>query len=277
MRFAPVFPAALLCVSALVAQDAEGSKDHPLFNRMPRFHITEYAQREFDGFKFPTGKDVGDETRVQTVEGKLFDISYEKNEESPDVSFLAIARNFENALKKIGATLVAKTVEPGNSYSFITAKIAKPGSEIWVLLTGSDSNYRLNIVEKQAMEQVIQANDMYAALQKDGFIALDIHFDTGKATIKPDSQDLVAQIAELLKGNPSLKVSLEGHTDNTGTPAGNKQLSKDRAKAVVAAVAAKGVASARMVAVGWGQEKPVADNRTENGRAKNRRVEVVKK
>ena len=274
---APVLSVAILCVSVLVAQDAEGSKDHPLFNRMPRFHITEYAQREFDGFKFPTGKDVGDETRMQTVEGKTFDISYEKDEESPEVSFLSIARNFDNALKKIGATLVAKTVEPGNSYSFITARITKPGSEIWVLLTGSDSNYRLNIVEKQVMEQVIQANDMYAALQKNGFIALDIHFDLGKATIKPDSQDLVAQIAELLKGNSSLKVSLEGHTDNTGTPAGNKKLSEDRAKAVVAAVSAKGIPSVRMVAVGWGQERPVADNRTEEGRAKNRRVEVVKK
>ena len=277
MRFAPVLVACLLSLPALVAQDAEGCKDHSLFNRMPRFHITECVQKEFDGFKFPTGKDVGDETHMQAVEGKLFDISYEKDEGSPEVSLLAIARNFENALKKIGATLVAKTVEPGNNYSFITAKIAKPGSEIWVLLTGSDGEYRLNIVEKQAMEQVIQANDMYAALQKDGFIALDIHFDTGKATIKADSQDLVAQIAELLKGNPSLKVSLEGHTDNKGTPAGNKKLSEDRAKAVVAAVAAKGIASARMVAVGWGQEKPVADNRTEEGRAKNRRVEVVKK
>jgi outer membrane protein OmpA-like peptidoglycan-associated protein len=72
-------------------------------------------------------------------------------------------------------------------------------------------------------------------------------------------------------------VSIEGHTDNTGTAQGNKALSEERAKAVVAAVAAKGVAAARMGAVGWGQDKPVADNGTEAGRARNRRVEVVKK
>jgi outer membrane protein OmpA-like peptidoglycan-associated protein len=81
----------------------------------------------------------------------------------------------------------------------------------------------------------------------------------------------------LLKQNSALKVSIEGHTDNTGTPAGNKTLSEQRASAVMAAIAKQGVATSRMSAVGWGQQKPVADNRTEAGRAKNRRVELVKK
>jgi outer membrane protein OmpA-like peptidoglycan-associated protein len=118
---------------------------------------------------------------------------------------------------------------------------------------------------------------MLEALQKSGYVALDIHFDTNKATIKPESKGIVDQIAELMQSNPSLKVGIEGHTDNSGTPAGNKKLSEDRAKSVLAAVAAKGTPGARMSAVGWGQEKPVADNRTEEGRAQNRRVEVVKK
>ena len=91
----------------------------------------------------------------------------------------------------------------------------------------------------------------------------------------PRCSSVVDQIAELLKSSAKLKVSIEGHTDNVGTAAGNKKLSSDRAKAVLDAVSAKGIAAARMTSVGWGQDKPVADNRTEEGRAKNRRVEII--
>jgi outer membrane protein OmpA-like peptidoglycan-associated protein len=118
---------------------------------------------------------------------------------------------------------------------------------------------------------------MYEALGKDGFIALYINFDTGKSDIKPEAQGTIDQIAALLKGHADLKVGIEGHTDNVGTPAANKTLSEQRAKSVAAAVAKTGVPADRMTAVGWGQEKPVADNRSEEGRGKNRRVEIVKK
>jgi outer membrane protein OmpA-like peptidoglycan-associated protein len=127
------------------------------------------------------------------------------------------------------------------------------------------------------MTQEITANLMWEKLQKEGFISLQINFDTNKAVIKPESLPLIKQIVDLMKGQPSLKVSIEGHTDNQGTAAANKVLSLDRAKAVAAAVAAEGVKADRMSAVGWGQEKPIADNRTEDGRAINRRVELVKK
>jgi outer membrane protein OmpA-like peptidoglycan-associated protein len=118
---------------------------------------------------------------------------------------------------------------------------------------------------------------MYDALKKDGFIALYINFDTGKSDIKPESMTIIDQIAALLKAHADLTVSIEGHTDNVGTPQSNKTLSQQRAKSVMTAVVQKGIAADRMAAVGWGQEKPIADNRSEDGRAKNRRVEVVKK
>jgi outer membrane protein OmpA-like peptidoglycan-associated protein len=80
-----------------------------------------------------------------------------------------------------------------------------------------------------------------------------------------------------MKSHPDLKLSIEGHTDNVGTPASNKTLSEQRAKAVLDAVVKLDVAANRMTALGWGQDKPIADNRSEDGRAKNRRVEIVKK
>jgi OmpA-OmpF porin, OOP family len=127
------------------------------------------------------------------------------------------------------------------------------------------------------MEQIIQANEMLLALNKEGFIALNILFDTGKSTIKPESMSIVDQVFEMLKNNTSLKVSIEGHTDNTGTAASNKSLSEARAKAVMEILVVKGINKERLSSKGWGQDKPVADNSTEEGKAKNRRVEIVKK
>jgi len=126
------------------------------------------------------------------------------------------------------------------------------------------------------MKQEIEAKEMFEKINKEGSIALYINFATGKADIKPESQKIVDQVAEMMKANPTLKVSIEGHTDNVGTPAGNKTLSDARAKAVTKAITTAGVEAARLSAKGWGQEKPVADNTTEEGKAQNRRVNIVK-
>jgi outer membrane protein OmpA-like peptidoglycan-associated protein len=127
------------------------------------------------------------------------------------------------------------------------------------------------------MQQVIRANEMAAYLDKDGFVALDIHFATGKSEILPESRPIIDEIVSLLKKRQTLRIGVEGHTDNTGTPVFNKTLSDARAKAVVEAIAAAGISSNRLEPAGYGQERPIADNRTEEGRAKNRRVELVKK
>jgi outer membrane protein OmpA-like peptidoglycan-associated protein len=158
-------------------------------------------------------------------------------------------------------------------------KLVKNGKEIFLAIETHNGAtlYVLTVVEVGAMTQEVSANDMLDALNKDGFMALYINFDTGKATIKPESLQIIEQVGELLQNNPDLKLNVEGHTDNVGTAPGNKILSEQRAKAVVSAVVSKGIEISRLTAVGWGQEKPIADNRTEEGRAKNRRVEIVKK
>jgi outer membrane protein OmpA-like peptidoglycan-associated protein len=126
------------------------------------------------------------------------------------------------------------------------------------------------------MQQAVTANDILTALNKDGRVSLYINFDTGKSSIKPDSQGIIQQMVELMNQNLDLKLTVEGHTDNVGKPEANKLLSEQRAKAVVQALVKEGIDQKRLKPVGYGQEKPVADNSTPEGRAKNRRVELVK-
>jgi outer membrane protein OmpA-like peptidoglycan-associated protein len=103
-----------------------------------------------------------------------------------------------------------------------------------------------------------------------------IYFDTGKADLKPESEPALKEIAALLAGNTDLTIFVVGHTDMVGDAAANMKLSQARAEAVVAALVARhAVAPARLTAFGAGPYAPVASNKTDEGRAKNRRVELV--
>ena len=247
-------------------KDTSGCKDHPLISRMKNYYITA-CEKNFNAFEFFVKEG------NKTLEGEKTKIDYCLQEGPPQPSFLQIRRNYGNAIKSIGGTLLYDDDRRS------TFRVAKEGKEAWIALEAFNEgrNYQLVIVEMEAMTQEVTADAMYNALNKDGFIALYINFDTGKSNIKPESMGIIEQIAAVLKAHPELKVSIEGHTDNVGTPQSNKTLSQQRARSVVNAVAQKGIAADRMTAVGWGQEKPVADNRSEEGKAKNRRVEVVKK
>ena len=119
---------------------------------------------------------------------------------------------------------------------------------------------------------------LYNRLTTDGkIITYAITFDIGKANIKPESMTEINRIAQLMKDNPDLKFEVQGHTDNTGTVAGNQKLSEQRAQAIVNKLVEMGIAANRLSAKGMGQSAPLADNSTDEGRAKNRRVEFVKK
>jgi len=101
-----------------------------------------------------------------------------------------------------------------------------------------------------------------------------IVFENASAVLKPESDAAITQLKQYLDDTPRVtKLRIEGHTDNSGTPAGNETLSGQRALAVKAALVAKGINKDRLIAVGFGQNKPIADNTTEDGKAKNRRTE----
>lgn len=103
-----------------------------------------------------------------------------------------------------------------------------------------------------------------------------MHFDTGKATIKPESRECLEEVVKLLNANPTWRMQIEGHTDNVGATAANQTLSEQRASAVVAWLTANGIAKTRLTAKGFGDSQPVGDNTTEEGRAQDRRVALRK-
>jgi outer membrane protein OmpA-like peptidoglycan-associated protein len=265
-----IFSMALLLASVtnVFAQDTEGCKDHPLLTRMHGYYILECTQN-FNSLDFYNEK--GEDVKL---EGTLTYAWYVFNLESgkAEPSYLQIVKNYANAIIKIGG----KKIYEDNGLGCYSLKNNGREYRIKVSCT-NNSDIILNVLELEAMKQEITANEMLDALNKDGFISLNILFDTGKSTIKNESLPVVEQIYQLLKADPSLKISIEGHTDNVGDAAANKKLSIDRAKSVMNVLIAQEVDKTRLSATGWGQEKPVADNRTEEGRAKNRRVEIVKK
>jgi len=119
------------------------------------------------------------------------------------------------------------------------------------------------------------AADAKPVLKKDKLeIPGQIVFENASAVLKPESDAAITQLKQYLDETPRVtKLRIEGHTDNSGTPAGNETLSGQRALAVKAALVAKGISKDRLIAVGFGQTKPIADNTTEDGKAKNRRTE----
>lgn len=121
--------------------------------------------------------------------------------------------------------------------------------------------------------------DLATELKDTGSISLyGVQFETGDATIKPESAAILSPVGAMLKSQPSLRIEIRGHTDNVGTPPANLKLSQARALAVKAyLVETFGIPAARLTAVGLGDTKPLGDNATEDGRTKNRRVEFVKK
>ena len=276
MRLSTIASCAVLLVmagsgTAAGQTDVKGGKDHALFSRMPEFYISTYTASDFDAYGFTDASG----QKVQ-VEGKLTKIRYSALRDVKTAgkipSRLAISRNYTNAIKKAGGMVVHE--KPW----LITMKQVNGESEVWAeVLFESLEEYMLIIVEKGEMKQEITAGNILAALDKDGHVALYINFDTGKADIKADGQSVIDEIASALRNTPALKVGIEGHTDNVGGAAANLKLSEARAQAVMAALVAKGIAAARLSAAGFGQTKPIADNAAEDGRAKNRRVELVKK
>jgi len=260
---------------ALAQQDAKGCRDHPLFSRMQGYRIVVCQEKEFDAEDFI---DPATQQKV-TIEGRKFHTEYMTNKPfEGKYSRLQVSRNYTNAITKIGGTAYEKNPKEPSETSM---KLIKDGKELWAKLQFNfGANYLyLTIVEKQALAQevVADAKTMATDIRASGKVAIyGIYFDFDKADVKPESEPTLKEITKLLQQDAKLKLYVVGHTDNVGGLDYNMKLSQQRAEAVVKELVSKHKAEgSRLKALGVGPAAPVTSNKTEEGRAKNRRVELV--
>jgi len=273
MKTLILFITLFIFCSLTFPQDVAGSKDHPLFNRMPGYKIDNYEERDFDVYdKFK------DEKGKQTsVEGHYYFISYYINKGEKEATDAQIIRNFVNAVTKIGGKVIYE--EKTDVY----LNLIKDKKETWVRVRTKNrgAGYQMWIIEKAVMDQsiVVDPKAMGDDIERTGRVAIyGIYFDTDSYKIKPESDPTLKAIAELLNTKSNLNVYVVGHTDMTGDLKHNIELSENRAKAVVdALVKDYGISAKRLIAKGVGPLSPVSTNKTDEGRQLNRRVELVER
>ncbi|WP_177764268.1 OmpA family protein [Flavobacterium sp. I3-2] len=166
----------------------------------------------------------------------------------------------------------------GQNIKFWVLRTKKDGN-IYVQYLSNNAGASLNVLQEAAFEQSITkvtAEEISSDLIEKGKAVLYINFDVDKSIISNDGIETVNEIALALKNNPSIKISIEGHTDNSGNADHNKTLSASRAEAVKEKLTSNGIDKNRLAAVGFGSEKPLVANDSDENKAKNRRVELIK-
>lgn len=234
------------------------------------------------------------------VEGR-FQLTEFVPEDGHAMSEYEVVRNFEALVSQMGGQKVSEEKIPGQvidgwgneiTQGFITGLgdvynepartyvVHRDDGNVWLqLVTNSAEGWYIVGKEKAFARtaQLIPASELKAQIDTAGKVALHVNFATDRTDILPDSRPQIAQVVQLLEQDPGLKLAVNGYTDDTGNAAHNQALSEGRARAVAAAVTAQGIDAARLSAAGFGASDPVADNGSEAGKARNRRVELVKR
>ncbi len=277
MKYPSFFPLIFLVLFTIplivyTQEDVKGSKDHPLVTRMSDFYIGDYEENEFEIGKFKTADGTVE------IDGHKYEIDYRLKSGITPTGKAQILRNYTNALKSIGAEVLLE----GSYYNIY--KITKDGMETWIKVDPGNydgKRYELMIVEREALVQevVADAEALRKGVFNSGHMAVyGIYFDSGKSEIKEGSDASLKEIAAFLQGNASIRLYIVGHTDSDGNLSDNMVLSLNRANAVIDALVNKyGISKSRLEAKGVGSLAPVSTNRTAEGKALNRRVELVDK
>lgn len=193
-----------------------------------------------------------------------------KDYELPGLSPIQFVEVYHDALVKAGWTIFDQSPEIGQSDATITAHYGAGHRNLWTYMHVTPGAFTLKVGEQPIANL---ASDLDATCH----VALyGVLFDFNKSSLRPESTPVLQTVLDMLNADTSLKIEVQGHTDNIGTAPYNLKLSQSRAAAVSAWLGQHGIAPARLTAVGYGLTRPVADNDDEDGRAKNRRVEIAK-
>lgn len=185
-----------------------------------------------------------------------------KTYDFPGLSEALLVAVYADGLAKAGWTILDKGAN-------LHAHYAKNGRNIWTTLDVDGDGYRIRVADAGVP-------DLAANLAKACHVALyGVLFDFNKSTLQPTSDAALLPVVDIMTKDKALKVEVQGHTDNVGNDAYNQTLSEARAKTVAAWLGQHGIAADRLSAKGYGKTKPVADNGNDQGRAKNRRVEIA--
>jgi outer membrane protein OmpA-like peptidoglycan-associated protein len=294
------------------AADLPGSKDNPFVSRFEGSSILRYKAANYDTLGF-RGMDKEKKALAEpvSVEGKMVRIGYDVP--GGQASSLEVYRNYENALKENGFEIQASLQVDSRSAGDFTCQRNFPGlspyhsqNDYYLYATKDDPSGKVHlsvfvaemnedendfkkgdvvvfvdsIQQKAVTKKMVDgtSGDMAKQIAATGSVNLyGIYFDTDKTEIKPQSKPTLDEVGKLLAGDAGLKLKVVGHTDNVGTAEYNNSLSLLRAQAVAGALVHDyNIAAERLTALGAGFTQPVASNDTEEGRAKNRRVELVK-
>ncbi|WP_278494109.1 OmpA family protein [Acinetobacter gyllenbergii] len=268
--------------------------DFPFIQLPKGYHFAHQSTENFAQMEFWVGD------RLEKVEGQLFNGRIDAEENNKAASFLELQRNLETVISSLGGEKIADSKIPAVLASQLSEKygvayvdglgdiynnptqsyvIHQNHRDIWFQITQSGLSAGLLVLETRPIEitaQPLSAHQLKVALDQNNKVDIQINFETDKATLLANSDEQINQILDLLKNDGALKLEINGYTDNSGESAHNLKLSQARAQAVVKALTDAGIDSSRLKAQGFGDSKPVSENDTEEGKAKNRRVELVK-
>lgn len=233
-------------------------------------------------------------------EGKLYKI-FVTNERGEEYSQRYFEKSMEDYLNSVGAVKVFDGAITRKEYDRYHKQDPNKGNDgdigyfdeqikfyvirskekgnIYVQYSSDNASGKLNVLQEDAFKQTITkvtADDITKDLLEKGKSILYINFDIDKSNVTKEGKEVVTQISEALQKDKNLKISIEGHTDNTGNAAHNKKLSDARANSVMNVLITEGIDKARLSAIGFGSEKPLVTNDSNENKAKNRRVELVK-
>jgi OOP family OmpA-OmpF porin len=190
-----------------------------------------------------------------------------------DLSPFEFNEAYADALSKAGWTILKNTGGGSSGSAVLWARFSNATRDLWLSLGATNFGYEVLLADAGAQAEVRRLKE---ELDKNGHVALyGIYFDSDSSTLKPESEATLQQILKLLTANPALKLGIEGHTDNTGARPHNQTLSEARAASVKRWLVEHNISADRLTAAGFADTRPVAENGSPAGRAKNRRVELV--